>query len=284
MKVNSVKDIRPGSQFPKRLIAIVICILVIAGSFVVINNANNDAKETIDIIRVKPSDGIPGKTVITEDQLEKYPLIKKEYTKDMVTYDKINDVKGKYTLYYLRTKSPIYMDQLTEQKPIKNEWLYQLSENSEVLTLPYDYLSCGGDIVTPGDTVRIRVAYDYEKETKDGPVKVRKLEVLFSKITVRDMLNSSGHSIYEVYKEVLKLSEKKRQEVMKSDEFMQNILPKSLILEGSKEDAEKFARFNKVEEGTAFTITILSRKENKNIIDQLPTTEKEIETWIKVKE
>ncbi len=283
MKVNSVKDIRPGSQFPKRFIAVVICVLVIAAAFIVINNANKDARDTIDIIRVKSSDGIPAKTVVTESQLEKYPIIKKEYTQDMVTYDKIKDVVNKYTLYYLRGKSPIHMDQLTTEKPIKNEWLYQLHENSEVLTLPYDYLQCGGDIVTPGDIVRIRVAYNVEKPAAEGfggTEKERKLEILFNKITVRDMLNSKGHSIYEVYKEVLRLSESKRQQVMKSDEFMENILPKSLILEGTKADADKFARFNVKEEGTAFTITILSRKNNKGIIDQLPTMEKEIETWI----
>ena len=286
MKVNSVKDIRPGSQFPKRFFAVVLCILVIAAAFIVINNANKDARDTVDIIRVKSSGGIPAKTVVTESQLEKYSIIKKELREDMLTYDKINQVKDKYTLYFLRGKSPIYLDQLTEEKPIKNEWLYQLDENSEVLTLPYDYLQCGGDIVTPGDTVRIRVAYNTEKPAAGGyggTEKERKLEILFDKITVRDMLNGKGHSIYEVYKEVLKLSEQKRQDVMKSAEFMENILPKSLVLEGTRADADRFARFNVKEEGTAFTITILSRKNNSNIIDQLPTTEKEIESWIQAK-
>jgi len=107
MKVNSVTDIRPGSQFPKRFFAVVLCILVIAAAFIVINNANKDARDTVDIIRVKSSDGIPAKTVVTESQLEKYPIIKKELREDMLTYDKINQVKDKYTLYFLRGKSPI---------------------------------------------------------------------------------------------------------------------------------------------------------------------------------
>ena len=107
----------------------------------------------------------------------------------------------------------------------------------------------------------------------------RKLEVLFDKITVRDLLNGKGHSIYEVYKEVLKLSEEQRQKVMKSNEFMENILPKALILEGTKEQADKYAKFS--DDGEArFTITILSRKNNQNIMDQLPTIEKEVESWI----
>ena len=103
--------------------------------------------------------------------------------------------------------------------------------------------------------------------------------MLFDKITVRDLLNGKGHSIYEVYKEVLKLSEEQRQKVMKSNEFMENILPKALILEGTKEQADKYAKFS--DDGEArFTITILSRKNNQNIMDQLPTIEKEVESWI----
>lgn len=156
---------------------------------------------------------------------------------------------------------------------------------NEVLTLPYNYLNCGGDILTPGDVVRIRVAYNVTVtgSTDDYPgfaaqEEQRKLEVLFDKITVRDLLNGKGHSIYEVYKEVLKLSEEQRQKVMKSNEFMENILPKALILEGTKEQADKYAKFS--DDGARFTITILSRKNNQNIMDQLPTIEKEVESWI----
>ncbi|HOQ38123.1 MAG TPA: flagellar biosynthesis protein FlgA [Acetivibrio sp.] len=286
MKINSIKDISPGPRFPKRIFAIFISIAIIIIAFVVLNNADNAAKDTVDIVRVKPSDGIPAKTLVTEDMIEKYSIIRKEFTDDMITYDKKDEVLNKYSLYYLRGKSPIYQDQLTTEKPLKNEWLYELDEKNEVLTLPYNYLNCGGDILTPGDVVRIRVAYTetvYEN-TGDYPgfgneKEQRNLEVLFDRITVRDLLNSKGHSIYEVYKEVLKLSEDQRQKVMKSDEFMENILPRALILEGTKEQADKYAKY--CDDGEArFTITILSRKNNENIMDQLPTIEKEVESWI----
>lgn len=290
MKINSIKDISPGSQFPKRLFAVLLSILIIVVAFIVLNNANNAAKDTIDIVRVKPSDGIPAKTLLTDEHLERYSIISREFNKDMITYDKKDEVLNKYTLYYMRKGSAIYKDQLTDVKPIKNEWLYQLDENSEVLTLPYNYIQCGGDILTPGDTVRIRVTYKVPAENNGGDLmgyssdkEETKTETLFDVITVRDLLNNKGHSIYEVYKEVLKLSEDKRQEVMKSREFMENILPRALILEGTRDQAQNFARFSVGEEAT-FTITILSRKNNNNILDQLPTIEKEIESWIQAKD
>ncbi|HEX9058750.1 MAG TPA: flagellar biosynthesis protein FlgA, partial [Clostridia bacterium] len=98
-------------------------------------------------------------------------------------------------------------------------------------------------------------------------------------IIVKDMLNSNSHSIYEVYKEVMKLSEDKKQEVMKSEDFLKNIQPRSLLLAGSKEQMTNYAKF-KSADPKAFLITILSRANNEVILDQLPTLQNEVESWI----
>lgn len=284
MKVNSIKDIRPGSQLPKKILAILISIGIIAGSFVLLNNASKAASDTVKIIRIKYNEGFPAKTSITKNDLEEYSIIRREFKEDMVT--NIDDIVNKYSLYFLRGKAILYKDQFSDEKPLKNEWLYELPKGNEVLTLPYSYLECGGDILTPGDTVKIRVAYD---DTEPGgndfgyEKTIRKVETLFESIVVKDLLNSKGHSIYEVYKEVTKLSEAKKQEVMKSDDFLDNILPRSLVLEGSTGQIDKYAKFKSKKE-ISFTITILSRKGNKNIMDQLPTVAKEIESWISEKE
>lgn len=295
MKVNSIKEIRPGSQLPKKLLAVFISISIIAGAFVFLNTASKAARDTVDVVRIKRAEGLPAKSVITRADLEIYPVISREYSKDMVT--KIEDVENKYSLYFLRNKSILFSDQVSSEKPLKNEWLYELDSSNEVLTIPYDYLECAGDILTPGDVVRIRVAYDdLESESEQIQAEnsavdriipgfgreekiVRKMETLFDSIKVRDLLNSKGHSIYEVYKEVLKLSESKKQEVMKSREFLENILPKSLVLEGTRDQVDKFAKYKSKKE-ISFTITLLSRKGNTSIMDQLPTVAKEIESWI----
>lgn len=292
MNINNIKDIRPGRQLPKKLLAIFVSILIITGSFILLNNTGKAARDTVNVVKIKHKEGIPAKTPITEEDLEIYPLISREFGEDMVT--DINEAVGNYSLYYLRGKTILYKDEFSAEKPLKNEWLYQLDKESEVLTIPYSFLECGGDILTPGDTVRIRVAYDDTEAARDpsrgdsfssgyGNEKItRKADTLFESISVKDLLNSKGHSIYEVYKEVLKLSEAQKQEVMKSSDFLDNILPRSLVLEGTAGQVEKYAKY-KSKKDISFTITILSRQGNTSIMDQLPTVAKEIESWISEK-
>jgi len=85
--------------------------------------------------------------------------------------------------------------------------------------------------------------------------KVKKTEILFDSIRVKDLINSSGRSIYEVLKEVFKLSEKDRREVMKSRDFMQSIKAESLLLAATEEQVNKFAKF-KSQQDAVFTFTI----------------------------
>ena len=284
MDINSIKSIKPGNQLPKKLLAIFVSVAVIIGSFIYLNSVNDSAKDTVDIVVVKASGGIPANTLITKDNIGKYSIIRKEFNDDMITYDKVDSILNKYSLYYLRNGAPIYYDQLTDEKPRDTEWLYDLEENYEVLTIKYDYLECGGSILRPGDLVRVRVTYTEEIPSSDGMMyggskKVKKTEILFDSIRVKDLINSSGRSIYEVLKEVFMLSEKDRREVMKSRDFMQSIKAESLLLAATEEQVNKFAKF-KSQQDAVFTFTILSRNGNDEVFDQLPVVEKEVESWI----
>lgn len=290
MDINSLKNIKPGSNLPKKIIAVLVSVFVVIAAFTYLNNVNSDAKELVEIVVIKPQDGIPANTLITEGIVEKGKILKSDFKDGMVTYDKVKEVLNKYSSYFLRHDTPLYFDQLTEAKPLRNEWMYKLSDKTEVLTVPYDYDKCGGDVLMPGDYVKVRVTYEEAKEdplaasqnpysgTESVGKKDMKTDVLFDKILVKDMLNSKGHSIYEVYKEVKKLSEEKKQAAMTSKDFMQSVLAKSLVFEATPEQVNKYAQSNI--SSSTFTFTILSRKGNDNLIEQLPTVEKEVETWI----
>ncbi|AZK48641.1 flagellar biosynthesis protein FlgA [Paenibacillus lentus] len=291
MDLSTVKSVSPNKKLFKKILALLFSIAVIVVSFIVLNNANEAAKDTVEVLKVNHSGGIPAYVVLTEKHIKKYSIIRKEYTDDMILAEDMPSVTNKYTKYYLRDGSVLYKDQLMEEKPLQNEWLYELGEEHEVLTLPYNFLEAGGDILMPGDRVRIRVSYEQEVSDGSGNPNVSygltrtqmKTEVLFDSIEVRDMLNSNSHSIYEVYKEVLKLSEDKRQEVMKSNDFLKSIQPRSLLLEGTREQIDKFAKYNGYD-GKKYLITILSRKNSQVILDQLPTLQREVESWIKTKD
>lgn len=289
MDLSKIKSVSPNRNMFKKTMAVLFSLVVIVVSFYVITNANKDAKDTIQVLRVNQTGGISAYAVLTEKEVETYSIIKKEYTKDMLLAEDLPNVMNQYTKYYLRDGSILYHDQLSEERPLKNEWLYQLKEEQELLTLPYNFLEAGGDILTPGDRIRIRVTYEVETapSASTGNPNVyqsskgttTKTDILFDSIVVKDMLNANSHSIYEVYKEVLKLSEDKRQEVMKSESFLKSIQPRALLLEGSKEQINTYARYTNLE-NSSILITILSRQNSEIIVDQLPTLQKEVESWL----
>lgn len=289
MDLSMIKNVSPNKHLFKKILALLFSLIVIAVSFIVITNSNKAAQDTVEILRVKQDGGIPAATVITEDQIERYRMIMKEVTSDMLLADDLSSVVGKYTKYFLRDESALYEDQFMEEKPQKNEWLYKMDEDSELLTLPYNYLEAGGDILMPGDRVRVRISYETDESPKmtgnpnelysSSQGTITKTEVLFDSIVVKDMLNVNSHSIYEVYKEVLKLSEDKRQDAMKSKEFLKSILPKALLLEGSTEQINHYAKY-KAKEEQSLLITILSRSNSDVIVDQLPTLQREVESWV----
>lgn len=290
MDLSTVKNVSPNKKLFKKILALAFSIAVIVVSFIVLNNANEAAKDTVEVLRVDQSGGVSAYVPLTEKMIRKYSIIRKEYTEDMILAEDLSSVVDKFTKHYIRDNSILYKDQLMDEKPLQNEWLYELEEEREVLTLPYNFLEAGGDILMPGDRVRIRVSFEMEDGASGGNPNVGgsssgskiHTEVLFDSIEVRDMLNSSSHSIYEVYKEVMKLSEDKRQEAMKSDEFLKSIQPRSLLLEGTRDQIDKYAKFNAVE-GKRYLITILSRKNSQVILDELPTLQREVESWIEPK-
>ena len=75
----------------------------------IITNANNEAKETVDILRVAQKDGISGYVVVTEKSIKKYSILKKEYTSDMVLANEMDTILNKYTKYYTVIKVIAYI-------------------------------------------------------------------------------------------------------------------------------------------------------------------------------
>lgn len=289
MDINSLKHIKPGSNLPKKIAAILVSILVVFVSFSYLSSVNSDAKEFVEIVVVKPKEGLPAKKLVTEDLIKKGKILKTDFKEGMITYDKVDEALSKYSVYFLRYDTPIYYDQLTEEIPLKHDWLYELPTESEVLTIPYDYDKCGGAILAPGDYVRVRLTYeDYKQQTEAdldlGPYfnaasagkKNYVTELLFDKILVKDMLNSKGQSISEIYKELSTLGKEEMQEIMASKDFMQNVQAKALVFEATPEQVDRYAKSNFQGD---FTFTILSRMGNTNLIEQFHAVDKEVKEW-----
>ncbi len=296
LNIKSVKDIAPNKNLARKIMAITLSMVVIIVSYIVIDKASKDAKNTVTVVSVDNPSGIEMSACITEDDVTKYNIIKTEYKEDMILAEDIDKVIGKYANYYLRADSVIYKDQLGEKRPITNEWLYMLADNEEVITIKYNYLECGGDILMPGDRVRIRATYEIGESQGNAGIygnasndsiqysnsheQTKSTDIIFDSIEVKDMLNQDSHSIYEIYKEILRLSEDKRNEIIKSEDFLESILPRALVLAGTKEEINQYAKYANLKDGDLL-ITILSREASNPIIDQLPTLQKEVESWAK---
>lgn len=298
LNVKSVKNVTPNKNMIKKVIAVVLSVAVIVGSYIAINKAAEDTRNTVAVVRVKNNDGLEMNTLITENDVETYNIIRTEYTEDMVLAEDIENVIDTYTMYYLRKNSIVYKDQVGGERPITNEWLYNLAEDEEVVTIQYNYLKCGGDILMPGDRVRIRATYDITNEASTSSSwygdssdaieysdknNTKRTQIIFDSIEIMDMLNEDSHSIYEIYKEILRMDEKQRQQVMRSEDFIKSILPRALVLAGTKDQINEYAKYANVKDGDLL-ITILSRENSNPIIDQLPTLQSEVESWIETSE
>lgn len=292
MKLDKLKTgktkISSKKNLLKKIIAVVVSVGIFVLSYIIITRANTAAKDTIPVIQIKSTQGIPEKAVLSKDNLGKYDIVKKEYTDDMVLAEDLEKVIDNYAAHYLRKGAILHKDEYVNELPLKNEWLYEMGDDEEALSIKYDYLESGGDILTPGDRIRVRITYDVDAPANNGEgdpedfygvgkSKVKKVDVLFNSISVIDMLNKEGHSIYEVYKEVMRLPEDQRQKVLKSEEFMDNIKPKSLVVAANSEQISNYIKMENMS-GKKFYVTILSRHEYSTILDW-PTLEKEIEVW-----
>ena len=272
--MKNIKLTKTSSGPLRSIIAYVLAAVALLFAYTMLQKASADIQNTVGVLRVKHREGLPAYTNINEDNInsyiEVYNLTAKEYREDMLLAEDIGAIKGSYTLYYLRNKDILTKDSITYTRPLKNEWLYVMEEGLEALTLSYNYMEAGGDILTPGDKIRVRASFDleeYDEETGTYNT-IRKTEEVFNTIQVQDLLNSSGHSVYEVYKELSSMTGEKRRESMRDRNFLQSILPKSLILVGTPEQALTYAEY-KDRDGLVWTITILSRKGNSEVADQL---------------
>ena len=302
MKLEKVKNTKSKNKMPtgknlfKKIVAVLLSIAVFSGSYYIINRASAATKDTVEVVRVKAKDGIPKEAVLTNENLEVYSIIRKEYTTDMVLAEDIEEALEKYTTNNLRNGAILHFDEFGAEKPLKNIWLYKdFNEeiiDKEVLYVPFNYLESGGDILTPGDKVRIRIKYEIEEtEIEEGideegepysrpgkTVKVEANELLFDSIVVADMLNSKGHSIYELYREVLRYPESERQRLLKSSDFLNSIIPKTLVLAADSEQVDKYMEY--ISSKKAILITLLPRDDNSTILDRDEAFKAEVEGWL----
>jgi len=169
---SDIFGITKGRRLFEKIIWIVAAVVCILGVLFLMDRYVRDRTETVDII-VVGSEAINEDTLIGRGQLEKYAMIRKEYDPEtMFLWEDIDSVLNTYSTYFIKEGTPIYKDSIYGQKRYRNEWMYDIDEDEEVLTIPFDYRVAGGNILMPGDKVRIRVYYEGGTDLFEGLVDI----------------------------------------------------------------------------------------------------------------
>ena len=81
------------------------------------------------------------------------------------------------------------------------------------------------------------------------------------------MLNSEGASIFDIYYDFISASKSVQAEALANDEFLKSIEPKSILIECTAEEADRFMEISA--KSPEYLMTLLPRTSSSAIIDSL---------------
>lgn len=287
VKVNS------SSRARARLFGIFLALAMIVFVCILTSISAAENKKTVSVVRLKQ--GVSANSMITEDMLEEYEMYYKEFEqygvvtfsdgtkrKSVVAWDDRDlIINNRYAAYYLRGGTVLFWDSTVKEQAKKNSYLYSM--DGELLNIKMNTEDFG-TMVVPGDTLNIRARYEkvnydlpteeqYKLSAADGgsnavqPIATQVTEMLFSEVTVLDMLNSEGASIFDIYYDYISMSKSQQAAALASDEFLTSVEPDTILLEVTSEEADRFMEIsaNKAE----YLMTLLPRTGSNSIIDSL---------------
>ena len=284
-----------ASRARNRLIGFFIALGIVIFVCIMTAISTAETKKTITVIKLKDDTPISANSLITDDMIEAYDMYYKEFkqygtmefsdgsTRSTIVrwQDKDLVVGNRYAAYYLRGGTLLFWDSTLKDQTRKNSYLYSMS--GELLNIQMNTVQDFGDMVVPGDTLNIRASYtmelyDLPTETEyllskdnveggSGSVEVTRTDLLFSEVTILDMLNSSGQSIFDIYYEYIAMTKEEQQIALQDQEFLQSVQPASILLEVTSEEVERYIRMQ--EAGASYQITLLPRTKSSSITDSL---------------
>ena len=264
-ELSDVKKIKPvrGEDYKRSMATYALTFAIIVACIIALNKYISDAKTNVDIAVLK-QDAL-GQQVMSENIVKKGSIYKKDYKEDMIKYNEIEDkLLKKSANYYLRKDTPLYTDQFTDEKALRQRYMYEMTSNEELVTIKFNTLEAGGTVLMPGDKIRMRISY-VEKDPYTGD-ELRLSKILFDTAVVKDMLNSDGVSIYEKYREIWSKTEEEKQKELRDEKFLDDVMPVSLMITADREQVSEYSKF-KYAEDISYVITLLKRNKNDNIFD-----------------
>ncbi len=286
LKVNNATKAR------NRILGIILALAVVVFVSIMVAISSAETKKTIDVVKIKQGNPISANSIITEDMVERYPMYYREFEQygteeksdgsvrsTIVRWaDKDNVLGQRYAAYYLRDNTVLFWDSTIVDQTRKNSYLYNMS--GELLNIQMETTKDFGDMVVPGDSLNIRATYtytNYDLPTEEAYVlsggsstegaEETKIEPLFSEVTILDMLNSDGSSIFDIYYEYMAASKTTQQELLKDKSFLKSVQPKSILLECTAEEVEHYMQLQSY--GATYQMTLLPRTGSSSMTESL---------------
>lgn len=284
-----------ASRSKNRLLGIIIAACVIVFICIMTAISSAETKKTITVVRIKSDTPISANSLITDDMLEAYDMYYKEFQQygtmkfsdgstrsTIVRWNDKDLVVGKrYAAYYMRGGTVLFWDSTISDQTRKNSYLYSMSD--ELLNIQMTTTQDFGDMVVPGDTLNVRATYtakvynlpteqEYKLNSANGAaasdgVEITKTDSLFSEVTILDMLNSSGNSIFDIYYQYIAATKAEQQAMLNDDEFLQSVQPASILVECTAEEVEHYMKLQAA--GASYQMTLLPRTSSSSITDSL---------------
>lgn len=284
-----------ANRSKNRLMGIIIAACVIVFICIMTAISSAETKKTITVVRIKSDTPIAANSLITDDMIEAYDMYYKEFQQygtmkfsdgstrsTIVRWNDKDLVVGKrYAAYYMRGGTVLFWDSTISDQTRKNSYLYSMS--GELLNIQMSTTQDFGDMVVPGDTLNIRATYtatvynlpteqEYKLSASQGNtagdgVEVTKTDSLFSEVTILDMLNSSGNSIFDIYYQYIAATKAEQQAMLNDDGFLQSVQPASILVECTAEEVEHYMKLQAA--GASYQMTLLPRTSSSSITDSL---------------
>lgn len=277
------------SKYSKKTKVIVtlsgVIVLVLGLNFA----SNLMSNKTVDIVKLNTS--VPQDGRITSDMLEKATMTRSEFEETgvyeaadgtkkraIVTWGDRKSLINAYASYYIRKDTQIYWDSLTAETAKDYSYLYKM--DGELLKVGVSANEFGRMLV-PGDKINIRATYTennytlpdektYTQQQNLGisaDTSVTKTVKLFNSVSVLDILNDDGDSIFDIYYKLLALPKDQQVTVAESDDFKDLVKPKDILLNVTPEEAD---RYMEIQGGSPkYMMTLLPRTSGNAITEAL---------------
>lgn len=286
----STGSTRNKTKLSQQILVIIVIALVFIGVFAMVHVQTADLRNTVDILIFK--NAVQQEGMITEDNIQSRKMFVAEYElangaiqkgnenkyQGIVLWEDRSKIIGAYASHYIRENTPVYWDSLTKTTTKKNSYLYKM--DGELIKLDIS-ANVFGEMIVPGDRVNIRCRYqetnyniptveEYAAMQELGiseQTTVEKQKLLFSGVSILDMLNGSGESIFDKYYTFINLPIAQQEAALKSSDFKTATTPSEILLCVTAEEADMYMELQT--KSPTYMLTLLPRESSNLILDAL---------------